>query len=245
MSWKILVFLLAFQINVKVRANFMDQPMGEPAQCWQKQEGSCSVQAGKKPLVLKTEILEMWAEGDSFLERESTGWKLLKGSVRGQNEKPASLGFPFGEVKSESGEFWIIDSGSRFLIRAVSESLRIHTKDGRILELPEGLEVWVGPQSLQGSFTHGVPALIPVDDHLRRWNQLNDLSKEEFIRQAQLLKMKWKDRQVVASALYEKVAERHIASAAEEEATVRRRQEKENAQRERFRKLLYHKAFER
>ncbi|HRO66979.1 MAG TPA: hypothetical protein PL182_05395, partial [Pseudobdellovibrionaceae bacterium] len=114
-----------------------------------------------------------------------------------------------------------------------------------ILELPDGLELWVGPQNRFGSFTHGVPSLIPVEDHLRRWSRLDDVSKEEFVRQARLLKSKWKDRQAVASVLYERVAERHLASIEEEKESLRRRQEKESAQKERFRRLLYHKAFER
>lgn len=245
MSWKVLVFLLAFQIDVRVRANFMDQPLGEPASCWKTQEGPCSVQAGKKPLVLKSENLELWAEGDSFFERDGGEWKLLKGAVRGRTERAASLRFPFGEVKSQGGEFWIIESEAKFVIRSVSQGVHIQTKDGRLLELPEGLELWVGPQDRLGAFTHGVPSLIPIEDHLRRWSRLNDLSKEEFTHQAQLLNSKWKNRQAIASALYEKVAERHLASIEEEQAASRRRQEKENAQRERFRKLLYHKAFER
>lgn len=241
-----LMFLAAFQMEMRVRAGVPVEPIGHPEKCWTTQVGPCSVQAGTGSLHLKNSALDLWGGGESLFTREADDWRFLKGNVRATALKEAELSFPYGKVKSKEGEFWIVeDSGNRFVIRATRGSAYVVTRDGRELEIPEGLELWVGPVSSVGTSTYGVPSLIPVEEHLRLWSQLKDLPKEKFIQSARELRERWKGRQEVASVLYDKVAQRHLASVEEQKKLDEERARAKAAERDKFRKMLYQRAFER
>ncbi|MBX2986541.1 MAG: hypothetical protein KF802_01470 [Bdellovibrionaceae bacterium] len=242
---RLLIFILAFQVNLRVKAVSDATPVGDPENCWTQAEGRCDVQAGRRPLRLKSAGLELWAEGESLLSRDSTQWRFLKGSVRASGEKTSELSFPQGKLLSQGGEFWILEDGPRFVARAVRGSLRVEVRDGRELNVPEGLEVWIGPMSTSGQIAHGVPTLIPLEDHLKRWSRLGDLPREKFVQEAKELKERWKGREQSSSDLYQRVADRHLASIAEEKEKKAERERRQKAERDRFRRLLYERAFER
>lgn len=245
MIWRLLIFFLVFQTEIRVRAGAENGPLGDPKNCWQEYAGACSVLAGRRPLQLRISSTEIWAEGESLLERSSTDWKFLKGAVRVRSESAARLAFPFGTAKSEKGEFWILEKGARFWVRATQGPVWVTTLDGRELEVPEGLEIWLGTYNRAGVQSFGVPSLIDVEDHLRRWSGLGDVSKEQFLLQARELRTKWQGREAVAAGLYQTVIKRHVASVEEAEARKIRQQSEEKARQEKFREMLRERAFHR
>lgn len=246
MVFRWLMFLAAFQMEMRVRAGGPVGPIGTPEKCWTTQEGSCSVQAGSASLHLKNSEIDLWGGGESLFSREGKNWRFLKGNVRATVPHQAELNFPYGKVKTADGEFWIVeDDENRFVVRAVRGAATVVTRDGRNLEIPEGLELWVGPLSSNGISTYGVPSLIPVEDHLRLWSELKDLPKDKFVLEARELRERWKGRQSVAAVLYDRVAQRHLASVEEQKRLNGEKAKAKAEEREKFRKLLYERAFQR
>lgn len=236
---------MAFQADIRVKAYDANQPIGDPEHCWMRTEGLCSVQAGRKPLVLRSKELELWSEGESLFRRDETQWSLVKGSVRVRSDSEAQIKFPYGRLRTKGGEFWSIEMESKFLVRAIKHDVEIDLMDGRLLSLPEGLEIWVGGVGSSGGIAHGVPALIPIEDHLRRWSSLKDISVDRFITETRQLKDRWKHRKEISSSIYRQVAERHLASFEQRQSEEHSRKENAKRERERFRKLLHQRAFER
>lgn len=244
-GFQLLLFLLAFQMDVRVRANLADKPFAKPEGCWLSGVGECVVQTGKQPLFIQSKSFELWAGGDSVLERGPASWKVLKGSVRTKSEHPVVIQFPFGEVSAEQGEFWIIDRDSRFVVRSIHSESKVKTLEGKVIQVPEGLEIWIGNLNVVGRAVHGVPSLVPLEDHLKRWRDLARPSKSEMSAMAKSLKQRWSRRAELAATLYQKTADRELASIAEGERRKKAAEERERAEKERFRRLLFEKAFER
>lgn len=240
---RLLLLIAAFQIEVRVRASAVDEALWRPAGC-ESRAGDCVVQAGSARLGLGPTAARIDAAPGATLERKTTDWKLLTGVVRSRG---AAVHTIYGELRAgDDREAWILaEDADRVTVRAVRGSAEFRGRDGAVLEIPEGFEIWVGALDRGGETLHGVPAEIPVADHLRRWAGMDRLTKEALKAQAAELRVLWRDRQLTGSALYDEVAKRRLAGEAEAERLEAARRKAVRDRRAEDRRLLFRTAFEK
>lgn len=243
MMWaRLLLLLAAFQLEVRVRANSDAEPLWHPEGC-AKSKTECHVQVGTLSLPLPSVEGRIDAAADSIFEGKRGAWKILKGAVR---VRETELETVYGRLEKGAHEAWILaEANDRVVVRAVDGVLHFKTRDDRVLEVPEGLELWIGSVDGNGRSLHGVPTEIPVSDHLRRWARMDRLSPSKLKELTVDLRERWKGRELVASALYDQVAKRRLASVAEAERAEAKKREDAKQERDHYRRMLHRTAFEK
>lgn len=237
---RLLLLFAAFQLEIRVRAGA--DALWEPSGC-AKSKTECHVQAGADALKVKIGEGQLDAAPGSILERKTGEWKVMTGSARVHDAAVATI---YGKLEKNEGEAWIVaEAADRVVVRAVEGSAHFRGRDGKVLEIPEGLELWIGSLDMNGESSHGVPAEISVEDHLRHWARLDSLSKDQLKANVAELRERWKGRELVASELYGEVSKRRLASVAAAEEAERKRKSDARAARDGDRRRLFSTAFEK
>lgn len=130
---RVLLLLAAFQMEIRVRAGSVSEPLWRPAGC-AGEKSDCNAEVGSKKLQIKTGEGHFDASAGALLERKSELWKILRGTVRVKNADVATI---YGRLQASEGEFWILAGKDRVTVRAAEGSARFATRDGRVLEIPE------------------------------------------------------------------------------------------------------------
>lgn len=237
MRWALV--LAAFQMEVRVKAH--PESLSWPEGCLTG-TGECSVKTGTATLELKSGKGRLTFAAGALVDRKGSAWKLMRGIARATNADLVSV---YGTL-SPSEEAWLVDEGrDRLTVRAVEGAARFVLRDGRELEIPEGFEVWVGPLNADARNIHGVPAPIPVEDHLKKISTMDRPSEEQLRARVKALKTRWKDRHETASVLYDDISKRRLASVEEEARKEKARRDAIEEGKRRNRQMLYDRAFGR
>lgn len=237
-----LLLLVAFQAEIRVKAVGLQETLWKPPGC-SGQSVDCHAEVGSKKLEIKSEDGIFAFAAGALIERKNKQWKLLRGAVRTSG---AAISTVYGAISKYDGEAWVLaEDDERIVVRAVSGSVQFTTRSGQDLEIPQGFEVWIGGLDAQGRNVHGVPAMIPVEDHLHRWVAMDSLSKDDLKHKVSGLRELWKNREEIAAELYGRVSRRNLASVAEKEARQAEKARAARAQRDEYRRLLHRTAFEK
>lgn len=239
---KVLIFILAFQIEVRVRASA--DTLEQPAFCLKSQD-SCAVQVLKSGfhVVNKTQSFHA-TPGATVMRLTHDQWRLIKGNL--WVEKGAlEVQTPFADAKSTRGQYWILSEEDRIRVRNMDADLKVTLRDGKQVEVPHGFEFWVSGIDSKGKTDYGVIRPIDMKEHLPLWNSLYVGSKENFKKEVQRYKEAWGDLTAQSSAIYKEIINRKIAAdEAAQKALELRRQEKAEETR-RLRHLYWKRSFER
>lgn len=241
-----LLFLLAFQMNIRVRASGPAPLLAVPPGCL-RQQLACSVDVGARPWHWSVPEMKLDAVGGSVLQRNDGQWNLVKGTLRVRSlEETVTLRSLHGVMSIAAGsEAWLVTAEDKITFRAVRGTLRLAVRDGSHIDVPEGLEIWIGAINVRGENMHGVPEPISLLEHSRLLARLHVGSKEALKTEIAETKERWKERHLIAAEIYDRVAERHLASVAETERRQRAQAAQVQAERQRMKQLLFHKVFER
>lgn len=243
-GYQFLIFLMAFQLEVRVRASA--EYLEQPSRCLQGQE-SCAIQSIGEAFHLNQKALKIHAEPDSLLVRHSPqSWRMIKGGLWVEQGDDFEVETLFGNVRSATGGFWVLDKEDQILIRNVGGAdVRVTLRDGKSLDLPDGFQFWISGLNSQGVSEYGMLEPIDIADHLARWNALYPGTKEDFLKEAKLLKQKWPLLVEKSSFIYKTLAERKIASVADQLKKEREQQERLAEERKRLKQLYHQRVFER
>lgn len=239
-SAKILCIVLCLCLEVRVRASQSAMPVGPSActgaTCVSKIEGKAW------HLGAKGKTISFFP--GSLVEKQTTGWKLLKGVARVTDGR--TLDTVLGRLKVESGEAWILDEGERHItVRVIRNPQVFVLPDGRILEIPEGHQVWIGGRDSQGHSVYGVPQPILLADQLKTAARQQGLSREQVRALAAELKELWAHRAEATADLHHAAASRYLASVEAERKAEQDRRDKIQRERDGFRRLLHRIVFEK
>lgn len=239
---RILLFLMAFQMEVRVRAS--GDLLTEPVGCLQN-ENACFLQS-TSIFHYEKDGLQLHADEGTALSRvDEKQWTFLKGVLWVEKGKDLRISTLYGSFSAPVGSYWLLDQGDRLLVRNMNADLSIHLRSGKTLNLPEGFEVWISGINAQGQSDYGVLRPIDMQAHLSLWNKLYRGSKEEFVAEVRRFKDNWGDLVEKSSRIYQKVIDRRLASVAEQERLIRERKAREEAENRRIKALFYQRTFER
>jgi len=228
---RLALFILIFSLEIRVRA-----AIEEPALCWKSAEGgACAVRtAPGERLELALGSGRLVLDGSTTLVRVKKGeLKLLSGQVWARVDAPLTVGSEFGKLSIDHGEFWVSRARDRVTGSAVSGVLKMSPRGGgEELEIPPGLENWLGKVQLGTRRAHtGVPMAIPFGQHLSRWARLYTGGRAQFAKEAEAFHETWRQATAEAAGLHQELHARKMASIKEQqskEAAARRKVEARN-----------------
>lgn len=240
---RLILFLLAFQMEVRVRA--AGDVLQQPVACLQTQE-SCAIQVSGSGFHFEKDTIQFHATGGSTLMRLSSDqWRLVKGAVWVEGGKQLQVESVYAHTQAKMGEYWVIAQDSKVLIRNMNADLKVTLRDGKTLEIPEGFEVWVAGLNSKGQSEYGMIEPIKMKEHLPMWSSLYRGSKEDFVKEVRQYRDNWGDLAQKSSQLYKVLIERKLASVEDQRKTEEARRQRKAAEVQRMKDLYHQRVFER
>jgi len=228
----LLIFLAAFQIEVRVRAS-ESTAMAYPENCLGKTV-PCSFKVTDSKWSFESGNIKLSATGSSILTAEdlrAKEWKLVSGVLWVQNAPSVKIKTTSAVAEGSSGQYWVLtgDDG-RTVFRNISSKLIVTFKDQSKIEIPRGFEIWVGSVNTKAKTEHGMVEPVNLKEHLKVWYGLFPGSRQQFVAEVQDLKDQWSDLVEQSGDIYKKVAERELAaidSKKREHLEIQRKKEEE------------------
>lgn len=238
-----LIFLLAFQVEVRVRAS--GGVLQQPPTCLKTQE-TCAIQVTHESFHLIDENLKIHArEGATLMRLSENQWRFVKGAVWIEKGPHLEIETLYGSIRASQGQYWLIEQGDQVLVRNMNADLKVTLRDGKKLEVPEGFEFWIAGLNSKGKSEFGMVQPVDMKKHLPLWNSLYRGTKDAFINEVTQLRESWGDLAEKSSSLYKKVAERQIASAEEKQRDIVKNREMKAAKRRQLQEMYRQRVFER
>ncbi|WP_413561477.1 hypothetical protein [Bdellovibrio sp. HCB209] len=240
---QVLLFVLAFQMEVRVRASA--GTLEQPVACLKSSE-SCALHVVGPSFHLKQDELELHAvEGSTLMRLSQDSWRLVKGVLWVEEAPQVTVETPFVTTKANHGQYWLVDRGDRLIVRNINADLNVVLRDGKKLEVPAGFEFWVSGINSNGKNEYGMIQTVDFKDHLVLWNKLFTGTKEQFKTEVAELRENWSDLGERGGSLYEKIALRQIASIEEGHKKEAEKKRQAQAERQKTRELMFKRAFDR
>jgi hypothetical protein len=240
---RVAVFILAFQMEVRVRASA--DLMQEPQGCLSTKETSCFIKAATQSGGLKLKKGAVYLKQSSIVERKSQQtWTFVQGTAW-FHSGGGTVRSLYGDLSWTEGDFWIKEEENRILIRNVSADLTLELRDGRKLQPPSGFEFWLAGVDFDSKSKFGMIRPIEVAGFIKDWAELYPGTPKEFKKEVESLKQDWESLPEISSAIYQDEANRQIATAEAKEEAEKSRQKALQDERERMKALFYHRTFNR
>ncbi len=190
---------------------------------------------------LSARAVEILKSPDALLWKQD----LLQGSVWVRNAKKYTLNTPYGSVQANRGDFYIHYEPQKVTVVNNLGRLQVHLKDGRIVEVPPGFEMWFSEIQEDKKNRMGVIRPVNTQEYIVNLGKIWTGSLASFKKEMLEMEESWGDRTRLASRYYKSLVEREIASVEKEKQEQDEIKRKEQERREANRRLLFHKAFER
>ena len=186
-GFRFLIFLLAFQMEVRVRAS--GDILQQPTACLKSKE-TCAIHVTGSAFHLSKDNFGLHAKENSTLMRlSSSQWRLIKGTLWIEKSAGVEVETPYATTKAPHGQYWLIEKGSQVVVRNIDAELQVVLRDGKKLEVPAGFEFWISGINSKGQSEYGMIRPIDMKEHLPVWNALYSGSKENFVKEVQKLKV--------------------------------------------------------
>lgn len=240
---QVLLFVLAFQVEVRVRAS--GGVMEQPPACLNSKE-TCALQVTSSPFHYENSQVKLHVGKDSTVSRLSgRNWQLMKGTLWVESGKELKVSTLYGDFEAPLGSYWLIEQDHQVVVRNIDADLNVTLRDGKKISVPEGFEVWIGGINSEGKSDYGMIRPIDMKEHIPLWASLFKGNKEAFVKQVQDLKENWGDLVAKSSEIYQDTVDRKLASIAERDKKEQEAKARAAAERERIRRLFYERTFER
>lgn len=241
--FRLFLFLAAFQMEVRVRA--AGDVIQQPESCLRGSE-ACVVRSTEKPFYIAKDGVKLSAPAQATLERiENSKWRLVSGSVWVAKGQKVTIESVYAEVRSQNGQFWVIEKDNRLWVRNLSADLSVQLRDGKVLALPAGFEFWIAGINTKAQSEFGVLQTIDLKDHIKSWAALYPGSTEQFKKDVQEFKENWKTLAAQGGSLYQDMANRKIASIHQAKRLEAQNKQREAAEKKRLKDLYFERTFER
>lgn len=242
-SLRFFLFLLAFQMEVRVRAS--GDLLQQPSSCLKTRE-ACAIQVvGNVFHLVKGKIKLHAGNGAALVRLSEKQWRFIKGALWVEEGQDIDVETVFGSLRASQGEYWVLEQDGRIMVRNMNANLKVTLRDGKVLQLPEGFEFWLAGLNSKGVSEYGMIRPVDMREHLPMWNALYRGSKESFIKEVVQLRTSWGDLAEKSSQLYTAVAQREIASELEKRQSEERAKDQAAARRREMRELYHKRVFER
>lgn len=227
------LFLMAFQMEVRVRAS--EGALSLPENCLGKTV-PCSFKVTQEKWSHQSDNIKLRALSRSMLTEEVKGkeWRVIDGTLWVENAPSVKVRTTNADAEASNGQYWVLVEDDRVIFRNISSKLTITFKDQSKMEIPRGFEIWVGAVNSEARVEHGMVEPINLKKHLKVWNELYPGSKEQFVTEVQDLRDQWSDLVEESGDIYKKVAEKRMLALDAE----KRREQELRKQKEQERRVL-------
>lgn len=240
---RVLIFLMAFQMEVRVRA--AGDVIEQPSACL-KEASNCALQVTGSAFHFEKGEQKLHASsGSALVMASSQQWRLVKGALWVEDGQGLEVETLFASFKAGFGEYWILQKESQVLVRNMSASLKVTLRDGKVLDIPEGFEVWISALNSQGKSDYGMIEPINMKEHLVLWNSLYRGDKAAFVKEVRHYRENWGDLVQKSSRLYQHLTEREIASINAKEQAAEAHRQRKAAEDRKVKELYRQRVFER
>ncbi|MGZ3804047.1 MAG: hypothetical protein ACXVB4_07560 [Pseudobdellovibrionaceae bacterium] len=211
----LLLFLAAFQIEVRVRAS--ESSLSFPENCLGK-SSPCSFKVLTEKWSYEVGQVKLRAPIATILIENAQGkeWSLVAGSLWVQNAPSVKIKTLSAEVEGSSGQYWVAAEKGHFVFRNITAKLIVTLKDRTKIEIPRGFEMWVGDVNSEAKVEHGMVEPVDLKEYLKSWYALYPGNRQQFLSEVQDLKDQWADLVEESGDIYKKVVERKIAALADQ-----------------------------
>jgi hypothetical protein len=244
-----IIFILVFSVEIKVKASGLQNFSQKPKGCLEKHitgkplnecfAGSLSMQTK-----LKIDDKEIIFSKDTVVKFGVGQLTLVSGLVAVKSSKPSQVQTLFGSVQSEKGEYWVEVSKDSVTATNVIGRLVVEV-DNKKMDVIEKFEVSYWQTSASKQISHGVPKKVEVQPFLSQWSKLHFGSKEELLNNIEEFKTDYAGTVETESQLYQKIADRHLASLSERESHRKKAEQQKKDLEAQRKRLYFEKVFER
>jgi hypothetical protein len=240
---KVLLFILAFQMEVRVRAS---EGVSYPEACLGKNY-PCSFKVTADKWNYKVGTVTLHAGADTILTetKKNQEWKLVEGGLWVENAPSAKIITTASEVEGSSGQYWVFVTKDRTVYRNISSKLVVTLKDHSRVEIPKGFEMWVGAVNTEAQVEHGMVEPVDLKSHLKAWYELYPGTRAQFVSEVQDLKDQWADLIEKSGDIYKRVAQRKYAALDDEKRAQQELKQKQQQERLRLREEYRQRVFEK
>ena len=239
----LVLFLLAFQMEVRVRAS--EGAISYPENCLGR-VSPCSLRISTDKWSFDAGNVHLRATANTILieSEKAKEWKLVEGTLWVENAPSLKVKTVSAEAEGSSGQYWVFAQKDRIVFRNISAKLVVTLKDHSKLDVPRGFEIWVGPVNSEAQVEHGMVEPVDLKSHLKAWYELYPGTKSQFVSEVQDLKDQWADLTEQSGDIYKKVVERKLAALHEEKHKQLEIKKKKEEERQRMREEFHRRVFE-
>lgn len=235
---KVSVFLLFFQVEVKVKAH---APSVDPT------ESALSTVADAKDFNSPGKEFKL-APQTLVMKLKDGLFRFCEGQMRVESEHENSMAFLHGLIISFGGAYSISTKSKdnkKVWIANERSSLTIKMRGGRELFLPPGFQVWIAGLNSEGEQTFGVIEPWDFKEYVVTLNSMHFKEKTQLLDLARQLKVLSKEAQAQSPGLYQKIIDRRIASLEKEEQMRQSQLASDRRRKMQQRKYFFQRTFER
>ncbi len=248
--WVILAFLVASVIDVRVKADSLNErPVEIPGGCWSRLEQNtknsvCAFLSGKARHLMKLPFgsLRMSPEASLVITRArgETTVRLVRGIFWLNARTPIKVRTLYARVRVANGELLIGAQDRRSDITNLTADLNYRPRGStRVFPLPKGMVVTIGRVATTGVARTEFPRTANVKTLLRKWARVYSESDiNEFQRRIDEFLPAWVQATEDVGPWYTQVVNRELASAEQEKERKARLLSKHRAEIKRLRNLF-------
>lgn len=245
-----LLFFISFNLEVRVKAESIDSTnlLQKPEQCLTdafQEECFFSSSEGKNRIKIKD--LEVSLFESSLSKKSKEDISFLKGQVGLFSERKYEVQTPYGNILADKGaRLWLDINDEKMTLSSLNGSAFVVLR-GKKVELPQKFKMTIWKTTGTGYPNYSVPAPIEVEEFLKIKLSFYDdkQSKKDFIQSLKEDREEMSDLAEKSSQLYQKIAERHIASLQENERQQKRKEQEQQFKKLQQKRLYMEKVFER
>jgi hypothetical protein len=239
MIWRLLIFLFTFSLEVRVRAELLQ----EPVRCL-AEATVCAVRTG----VADTGQIEVGSsaiaidQSSSLIRLSANDAKLIWGTIWIKAKGDFTIRTEYGDASITDGEFWVTKTAERIIIATITSSVTVKplgSNEHFVVE--SGEENWLSRVGRSGSAESGVPMAISFKEHLERWARLYRGGKKNFEKDVAEFHKTWLAASERTAQLHQSLVNRKIASIQEEKARLNAERRRRAAEDLKFREMFRRK----
>jgi hypothetical protein len=222
-AFRVLVFALAFILEVRVKAAGVQLPdaeeiLQEPKTClMQSIECGMHTKIGEKFEFEMGESTIVMDQMTTIVRVSAEELRLVAGTIWVKTENRVIVRTEFGTSHLQDGEIWVSRTSDRVTVATTrgKADIRPRGSSEKLLVEP-GSENFLTKVDENGKAATGVPVAIAFGPHVERWARLFDGKKTEFEKEVGAFHKIWSEASEQAAGIHQELLERKIASVEEE-----------------------------
>lgn len=248
---QIFVFILASVLEVQVKADMVTLPearvpMEVPTNCL-LESSICSIKtnAKQKYTFEVGEQKVVLLDSTVFMRTTATSGSLISGTVYLNPSSAFVIETPYGSLKSEGAEYFVIQSQNEFIVEVLSGKVVLsplgHSSS---VDVNAGYQNRIGRVNKHGQAYVGIPGPLSFQQTVKRLAKIHSGDKKVFGSRVQELHKTYQDAVYESSLIHKELVRRELASQEEKQRQAEIQRKNWEQERAHWRQILLKRTFE-